>query len=293
MAGNENLDLNSEFTISNGDKVSLDRCEYYISQIEFTHDGGQVTQASNVWLLVDAFDQEINELGVYDINQLEAISFYIGVQMPHNMQDLTVWPSDHPLAPQNPSMHWGWASGYRFLAIEGLSGTGSADYNFEVHALGNDLYYEQSIPVSASANQGELNITIDANYMEAFNGIATAQGGITHGDFADAVIMLENFRDAVFSQSVLGISEKYQNEISMRIAPNPALGGESSRLLLKVNNVSNAEIQIMDITGKLVYSEIISSTVSNINLPLEEPGAYLISLKQDYQVLVSEKWIVN
>jgi len=291
--GAENLEINSDFTIANGDQVSLNRCEYYISRIEFVHDGGQVTSASNVWLLVDAFDQEVFELGDFDVDQLEAISFYVGVQTPHNNQDLTVWPGDHPLAPQNPSMHWGWASGYRFLAMEGLSGTGSAEYDFQVHALGNENYYVQTLPVSTSAFNGEINIDLEANYTEAFTEVSTAQGGITHGGFGDAVIMLENFRDAVFSQTVLSVEEKELNTISMRIAPNPSVDGENSKLLLDLKNVRDVELQILDISGKLIYSELINGSVSTLNLPLIASGAYLISLKHEDTVLVSEKWLVK
>ena len=291
--GAENLELNADFSIANGDQVSLDRCEYYISQIEFVHDGGQVTLASDVWLLVDAFDQEVFQLGDFDLDQLEAISFYVGVQTPYNNQDLTLWPGNHPLAPQNPSMHWGWASGYRFLAMEGLSGTGGAEFDFQVHALGNNNYYVQTLPVSTSVLNGEINIELDANYLEAFNEVSTAQGGITHGGFGDAVIMLENFRDAVFSQAVLSLEEEGLDKISMRIAPNPSIDGENSKLLLDLKNLRDVELEILDISGKLIYSELINGSVSTLNLPLTESGVYLISLKHEDTVLVSEKWLVK
>ncbi|MBK7304311.1 MAG: hypothetical protein IPI90_13940 [Saprospiraceae bacterium] len=40
---------------------------------------------------------------------------------------LTIWilpliSVDSPLAFQDPSMHWGWTSGYRFIALEGMIG---------------------------------------------------------------------------------------------------------------------------------------------------------------------------
>ena len=291
--GSENLEINTDFSIANGDIASLDRCEYYISQIELTHDGGQVTQASNVWLLVDAFDQEVFELGDYDVNELEAISFSVGVQMPHNLQDLTVWPSDHPLAPQNPSMHWGWAFGYRFVAMEGLSGTGSADFDFEVHALGNENYHVQTLPISSSAINGAINLEIDADYAEAFNEVSTSQGGITHGDSGDAVIILENFRDEVFAQTEVSIDENQLNEVSMRIAPNPSVNGEGSELSLELNNLRDVELQILDISGKLIYAELINGSISTLNLPLTQSGAYLINLNHNGRVLISEKWLVK
>ena len=105
--------------------------------------------------------------------------------------------------------------------------------------------------------------------------------------------MLENFRDAVFSQPLLSVEEKQLDKISLRIAPNPSVDGESSKLLLDLKNLRTAELQILDISGKLIYSELISGSVSTLNLPLTESGAYLISLKHEETVLVSEKWLVK
>ena len=105
--------------------------------------------------------------------------------------------------------------------------------------------------------------------------------------------MLENFRDAVFSQAVLSLEEEELDKISMRIAPNPSVGGEKSKLLLDLKNLRDVELEILDISGKLIYSELINGSVSTLNLPLTEPGVYLISLKQEDTVLVSERWLVK
>jgi hypothetical protein len=52
-------------------------------------------------------------------------------------------------------------------------------------------------------------------------------------------------------------------------------------------------LEILDISGKLIYSELINGSVSTLNLPLTESGVYLISLKHQDTVLVSEKWLVK
>ncbi len=292
--GNENLEYATDFTIANGDKVELDRCEYYISQIAFTHDGGVVTELEDVWILVDAFDQETYDLGQYDIDQMEFISFSVGVETPENNDDPTAWPNAHPLAPQNPSMHWGWAAGYRFLAMEGKSGTASSDFTFQLHALGNTNYHRQAMELSASAENGIINITLDADYLQAFPDVSTSSGGITHSESGDSEIMLRNFRDAVFSvEESVGVEEIISNDISIQIVPNPAANGESSKLLLALENSNSYQLEVVDITGKLIYEELVSGSSSTVNLPSAESGVYLVNVKLKDSVVITERWVVE
>jgi len=286
--GSEDLEFNTEFTIPSGDKVALDRCEYYISQIVLTHDGGMTTTVDDLWLLVDAFDQTTFELGDYDINQVESVTFSVGVETPVNNDDPTLWPSQHPLAPQNPSMHWGWAAGYRFLAMEGNSGTSGADFVFEVHALGNVNYHEQTVELTASASEGQINLAIMADYLEAFANITTASGGITHGESGDSVDMLNNFRDEVFTAGIVSSVDETEAEVvSVSIAPNPSASGEDARLILDLTPSINYFIEITDISGKIVFTELVSSQSNVLNLPLVPSGVYLINLKASDSVILT------
>ncbi|MFK7756595.1 MAG: MbnP family protein [Flavobacteriales bacterium] len=294
--GAENLEFNSEFTIPSGDKVALDRCEYYISQIVLTHDGGTTTSIDDRWLLVDAFDQFQTsfDLGEHDINQVESITFWVGVETPVNNDDPSLWPNQHPLAPQNPSMHWGWAAGYRFLAMEGMSGTSGADFVFEVHALGNVNYHEQTVDLSASTSGGQINLAVKADYLAAFSEVVTSSGGITHGEDGDSVDMLNNFRDEVFSAGeVLSVNENSEQFGSVTIAPNPTANGQESRLLLELNQVEDFIMEITDISGKEVFSELMVGEVKSVNLPIVESGVYLINIKSSDKVIFTEKWVVN
>lgn len=293
IVGSNPLEFNTEFSIPGGDKVQLDRCEYYVSQISIVHDGGMTTDLEDVWILVDAFDQETYDLGEYDIDAVESITFHVGVETPYNNDDPAAWPNSHPLAPQNPSMHWGWAAGYRFLAMEGLSGASSPEYTFEVHALGNDNYHEQTIEVSANAQNGVVGIGIDADYSLAFADVSTAAGGITHGESGDSVDMLNNFRDNVFSAGeFVGVQDVYADEISFYIAPNPSVDGERSKLILEFGDVNSYMLEITDTTGKLVHKELVDGA-STLILPEFNTGVYLINLKLEEGVVRTQRWVVK
>jgi len=88
--GENPLVLNEEYTHpEEGFNFSITRLQYYISEIEITHDGGQITAIEDTWLLVDAAEQSDFELGSYNISNVEGISFWIGVDEPHNHLDPT------------------------------------------------------------------------------------------------------------------------------------------------------------------------------------------------------------
>ena len=63
--------------------------------------------------------------------------------------------------------------------------------------------------------------------------------------------------------------------------------------MMHLKNLRDVELEILDVSGKLIYSELINGSVSTLNLPLTESGVYLISLKHQDTVLVSEKWLVK
>ncbi len=288
----EELEFNQEFTLSDDNKATLFRVEYYVSQISITHDGGQTTDIEDTWLLVNSFSPELYDLGEHDINSVESVSFYIGVETPENNDDPTLWPSDHPLAPQLPSMHWGWDAGYRFVALEGRTGEESAAFDFEIHALGNSNYLGQTIPAVFQAEDGVVNIALDADYTACYEGLETSAGGITHGEGGSAVTVLNNFQTSVFSQGeFVGIDEELSNPLEIRISPNPSSAGVNSTLNIENGESLNANIQIFDVKGSVVFEEIVNS--SSLRLPLLNSGVYTIVISEEREVLGTEKWIVE
>ena len=107
------------------------------------HDTGKISQATGVYILANASQVLEVDLGSFDVTNVEAIKFSVGVNEPENHEDPTKWDSNHPLYPKSPSMHWGWASGYRFVALEGKTGD-QLNKTFEIHALGDDNYHKIS-----------------------------------------------------------------------------------------------------------------------------------------------------
>lgn len=256
----------SAFVINQSSKNSLDedynanRLEYYMSELTLEHDNGIITEIDSFWILVDVKGASTFDLGQFNITKLEAIHFSIGVEQSFNHLDPSQWMSGHPLAPRSPSMHWGWTAGYRFFAMEGKCGS-SLNNTYEFHSLGDNYYFDQRIETSGVDDNGDLLITLNANYDRVLDDVELGTGKVEHGEFPLNVLTLQNIRDYVFtslegngnSLSTVGILENVStSEIS--IYPNPSMDG-------KINidggdvDLSQTVIAVYDQTGRLVYQE--------------------------------------
>ena len=101
-----------------------------------------------------------------------------------NHADPSLQDSSHPLAPQFPSMHWGWAAGYRFAALEGMIDKNQdsvMETVFQYHPV-DDSYYSDTITCDGIIeNQNNVTIFINANYNKLIENIGTDEGGVYHG----------------------------------------------------------------------------------------------------------------
>lgn len=282
-----------------GNDFNVARLEYYISKISIIHDGGTETEAKDVYALVnpvtDAGSKEILLGQFTTITNVEAIKFHIGVNPEVNNQDPTQWPATHPLAPKMPSMHWGWTAGYRFVAMEGKSGSGVSNV-YEFHALGNDYYYTIQIPTTAQDVFGQLRIQLNADYTKALDGIDVSSGKIAHGVENETVKLLRNFRDDVFTSStgqknILASVSKTVSPNALAVYPNPSTGTVSIDVTDKSLNIS--AIEITDITGKVIQTISATDWTTATNITLNTKGVYLVNMLSDKQRLLTKKLIIQ
>jgi hypothetical protein len=284
------LEFDQEYTEPNqGYEFSITRLQYYISEISITHDGGQETMIEDTWLLVNADEQMDYALGKHNVTQVESISFYVGVDPDHNHLDPTTFPSGHSLAPQNPSMHWGWSAGYRFVCLEGKTGFNLL-FTYEIHALGDDNYFQSSLPTTAIWEGDDLVIILNADYIGMYTDINVSTGLIEHGETGAAATLLENFSTEVFSQILFTGTEENENRDLINLYPNPSYNGS---ITIDINSSeTNADVLIItDITGKKAASHYISN-VTNFSMDQLGKGIYFVQLWGNGSLLQTEKLVV-
>jgi len=270
---------------------NITRVEYYISQISIIHDGGKLLSVPNKYILANGSANVNEELGTFAVTNVEGIKFYIGVETPANNADPSLWPSTHPLAPKSPSMHWGWSSGYRFIALEGKSGS-SLTTTFEMHGLGNPNYFQQTIMATGVNSGSNVTINLDADYTQALYGINVASGPIDHGVDATDLDVIKNFRDRVFKPGT-GLPTSIKNiesPINVAVYPNPSKGVFQLKTENNISGITAAKI--VDITGKLMMS-IDFKNNQNTEFRINNKGTYIINFYSGNDIISNQKIIVE
>ena len=274
-----------------GHDFNLSRLEYYLSKFTIVHDGGQEMHFDSLYILVKAASTPATiYFGTQNITIVEGIRFHLGVDSVTNHLDPAAYPADHPLSPQFPSMHWGWAGGYRFVAFEGK---GSASYNqdVELHGLGDDNYFEAAVNLTATATNNEIILDVAADYTRAVENISLNSGVVVHGFGGAAQTMLQNFSQYVFSD--LTTSTSSINDLkSFSIFPNPTMDGFFN-IKLESDRDDNYDIVISDVLGKEIalLTNIKSTSITTLNV--NKNGIYFIQLIQNGQLVSTKKLIAQ
>ncbi|MEZ4722186.1 MAG: MbnP family protein [Flavobacteriales bacterium] len=265
---------------------SASRLEYYLSEFAIKHDGGMITTFDSSWVLVETTETTSIDLGSAAITNVESILFHVGVDSAANHADPTEWPFSHPLSPKSPSMHWGWAAGYRFVAFEG-------DYEpaveFQFHCLGDINYFEIEIDVQDTASNGEIRIDLFADYTEALHDIDISAGVIEHSETGPAKQCLENFRDYVFSGTEIEITDPTDTSGSsgvsavaldrfIQVAPNPVNNGLINVHFNEAIPIDQCTIELYDLTGKQMRQLNIQRNSSFISIPGVSSGVYFLKV---------------
>jgi len=287
------------FAFNVGAKNNMDhdfnvtRLQYYISGISVIHDGGMETLIEDVYVLVDANSSTNVKLGEKSVDQVEKIKFHVGVDQAANHLDPAFYPMDHPLAPKFPSMHWGWAAGYRFVAIEG---NGGSKYNqlFQLHGVGDLNYYTTEVEVNATAENGLISIDLDADYTKALKDIEVNSGVIVHGDNMEAQKCMINFSTDVFSASgMVSSSADITDIVEYSIYPNPIDGGRATLSLELLDETSDYSIIMTNLEGKNV--KVFANVKNGENLSFDglQNGVYTMNLLQKSNLAAVRRVIIR
>lgn len=272
------------------------RMQYYVSEIKLIHDGGQVTPVTDLYLLVSAEKDDQFDLGSFAVENIEGIEFSIGVDEAHNHLDPAVYPSNHPLAPQNPSMHWGWTAGYRFIALEGKSsnnGGSTFPDDFQIHTLGDVNYETVTLTLQGFLNQGQLHIHIDANYTQTLKGINVQGGLYSHSETGASALLAKNMKSHVFlpSTEITGTVEPGA-EGAFSISPNPV--DEWVSLHYSFPGQEDLTFAVTDLQGRTIYRQELAGHANTLQFEANwQPGLYIATVFSGARRLAVEKIFVK
>ena len=282
--------LNTPGFTRNNEEIKITRVQYYVTRISVIHDGNQETAISDDTVALINVEDGISttiELGEVNATNLEGVKFHIGVYSPVNSGNPSLYPQGHPLAPHNPSMHWGWAAGYRFVAFEGVAGTNFSQL-WQFHGLGDANYFEtQDLMTATTTINGVETFEINADYKSALNGLYVSQGLISHGDNGEAKKVLQNFSNSVFYPTAIASTEDVTTPATeLVVFPNPSTDGN-------VNITATKEIStlyVYDAKGQII-SEVNLENQKETQIQLKDKGVYFIKVLDIDGALTTRKLI--
>ena len=149
--GEENLELNKNYTNTNGEIFQLSKLNYYISNVKLkTRDGKElVIPQDSCYFLVMEDDEESQEVVLKDIpaGDYNQILFTIGVDSLRSTMDISHRQGVLDPTNVNDDMYWTLNSGYIFLKMEGTSPVAPADqgHKFYYHIGGYGGYHTASL----------------------------------------------------------------------------------------------------------------------------------------------------
>lgn len=269
------------------------RLQYYVSEITLIHDGGQITPVPDYYLLVDPAKDSVFALGNFAVTDLEKIEFWIGVDSATNHLDPALYPENHPLALKDPSMHWGWAGGYRFIAFEGLAGNtpGFVNNVFQIHTIADENYRKVALEINEIVNGDTMLVPIEADYARLLHKIDVSTGVTSHSSVGLSKQVSINM-PSVFSPALLSSAHEPETDIHFLIAPNPA--SDFFTVTLPFSIASPRTLALTDMQGNTILEETIYTATQTIYLKSDlVSGIYMVTLSDGQQRLLTEKIIVT
>lgn len=289
LLNGEKMELFKTIKIPNSYYINVELLRYYVSELKIIHDGGLISEVKDTWLLVNPASNFEYDLGVHNLTNIEGLQFSLGVDAEHNHLDPTVYPANHPLAMQDPSMHWGWASGYRFITFEGLAGTSTTKTNnmFQIHTLDDKNYRTVKYNLGSTSDSKGKIISLDAEYTKLLNGINASSGLIEHSAINEAAAQMKNLSTVVFSPSIISDNKEIESNL-IEISPNPV--ENNIKIITKQYNDIQTVI-ISDMAGKQLMTVQKKSSILDIPISLSN-GHYILSIFEKNNLVASKKLLI-
>jgi len=283
--GAETFSLNQIYSTDEGVDIRFSRFEYYLNINSINFNAGESLELDDKYLLVNTEDIQYS-LGAYAVSNIDSLLFHIGVQPDFNHEDPALWSNDHPLAPQSPSMHWGWIAGYRFMAIEGMLDTdnnGVMETILQYHPVDDKYYTPVVLLANTVEEEDKITIYVDVNYDKMFEAIGVSNGGVFHGDYLANDLLLANIEgNSVFTASTnLTVEESV---LVNSLYPNPC----KEAFQIELNE--DAQLSIYDIQGRSLRHLSLESGSQVISTRNLNRGVYMLMVetktsRQSFKIL--------
>jgi hypothetical protein len=279
--GNQDFQLLQNYTGNDGIAVKIEHFNYYLSDVQLFHDNGQSTYLQTAIWLVTPNNFNIY-LGYLDVNQIDSISFMIGVPKRYNTQsgtlalDISTYPETHPLSFQMPSMYWGWSFGYMHMIVGGKADSNNDNIPnsyFELHNLGNNNQQMVSLPVIQTNLTNQTDLHLNCHVDRWLNNISLANVGILHEETGLNLTIMQNVlsQDVFTLDATAGLSN-ITSDLFKLTQNNHEIFIESLQ-----NNILKS-LECLDSQGRIFVAQTFEKDNISINTSTFPKGLYLLKI---------------
>mgnify|MGYP000114641259 CR=1 FL=1 len=295
-----------EFDTWDGKKAYFEDVMYYIHDLQMITSNGDTIGDLGDHYFIDANFVE-TEFGSFDADSVEKIMFKWGVSAAKNHLDPAAYAASHPLAPKNPSMHWGWTSGYRFLRADGqFDNTGDDVPNlaFQYHMVGDEFVEPIEVDAVSEINSNdELEVWVTAYYDRLIDGVDLIANPTVHGSSTPIPDVRDNLNDApvfdVFDgvapvdttgDTASGVGVLNASQL-VTVYPNPSVNGVFTLTFDASMSGTVESIEVLDLMGREISSQTVF--VEEVNsVEIASPGMYLLRVVGANQEDIAVKRVV-
>lgn len=285
---NQNVIKKGEIFSVNGQEAKLDKLMFFLSDFEIHDYMGNKIDTPNKFLLIN-IDSNNYHLGNVELDRFYSISMNFGVDSTTNHSDPTIWPKGHPLNLGYSSMHWGWAHGYRFIAIEGYTKDIFDRWlnNYQYHLLGNQYYStSHNLSLSPYESNDTIYFEIVINLPKLFEGVDLLKDNVVHGDGGANDVIASNIKAGeVIISYPLSVEDRYPE---LNVSPNPVK--DHFYINYENTNIQNLEFNLVDLNGNLVKN-IFPLQSNKVDISNLSSGVYLLNIVENGSVAKTIKII--
>lgn len=161
-----------EYTRGNGEIMRVSNWAMILSKVELVRNDDSRVTLGDGYVYVDFVGgKNTNTYATIPAGDYKGISFKLGLDSAINHGDPAVWPAEHPLNGSYTGLHWGWAGGYIFQAIDGnwkASASASTWNGISLHTAGDKFTQTVFVPFNFTLTENRKTMVIEANVEEYF-----------------------------------------------------------------------------------------------------------------------------
>lgn len=199
-----------EYTNSFGEVLQVVNLSHMISDMALEREDG-------TWLLLDDGFQHFNIWGGrtkfdYKIpaGKYKGLKLKMGLDYDINHGDPALWPSKHPLSTNITSLHWGWAGGYIFQALDGRwKKVGDADFTktFSFHTATDNFVRNFAMPYQGANSElyfelkegQQLVLPLEYHLDQVLGNRSMAAGSVSHSSGTNEAKLMQSILDDMTS----------------------------------------------------------------------------------------------